>query len=230
MRKIVWGCTAAAVVAVGVGSLTVDYACDHPNSWMGRCFAYAHDLVIIEAHTLRATRQTADVAFRGVQGLMGTAGPGAVWDKHDTCPAHDGPPAACPGPMHAAILPGGVIIHEDEGDGALPAAAMPPVPDLVGGFPVLGGVEECEEAPMPRAEEDAAKMPPVDGDGGRATPNAAPMPACPQEVNRPSHRIEGQPVFPKMQRDGGERPRHPDVDTLEIRPTDLWFFDFIGPF
>jgi hypothetical protein len=35
---------------------------------------------------------------------------------------------------------------------------------------------------------------------------------------------------PKLRRDGGEKAKHPDVDTMEIRPSDLWFLDFIGPF
>jgi hypothetical protein len=65
------------------------------------------------------------------------------------------------------------------------------------------GGEECEPAVMPAVPEDAAKMPLCE---------------------------ENEPIVPKMDRDSGEKPAHPDVDTMEVRPGDLLFFDFMGPF
>ncbi len=211
MRKIWWGCAAAGAAAVGVGCLAVQYACDHPNSWAGHGFTGIQAAVLTEADTLRATRQTAEVALRSAQGFLGTAGPATVWDKPDSCPVSESTPAACPGRMHAAILPGSVVIQDEEADGVLPLQAMPAVPDVAAGMPLSGSIEECNEAPMPRVEDEAAKMP-----------------ACPEDGDGPFSWVKSS--LPMMPRDGGERPRQRKADTLEIRPGDLLFLDWIGPF
>jgi hypothetical protein len=81
---------------------------------------------------------------------------------------------------------------------------------------------------MPAVPEDAAKMPGCDDDCCRPRPKkdaapAAPMPGCRDE--------KCEPAWPKMDRDGGTKPPHPDVDTMEVRPGDLlWLFDFTWPF
>jgi hypothetical protein len=228
MHKVLWGCAAAAVAAVGVGCLTVDYACDHPDSWLGRCFVAAQRGVAAEAHTLAVTRHTAEIAFRGVPDLLGTAGPVPVCPESERCPAHE--PAAVEDAfaMEPAVLPGGIVMHEEEG--ALPAKPLPPVRELIDGLPAPGGAEESEEAPMPRAEDDTAKMPRVEDDLCPPSHEHHGMPHTIKGREAPAGNEECEPALPKMRRDGGETPHHPDVDTMEVRPSDLWFFDFTVPF
>jgi len=290
MRKTLWACGAAAVLGAAVNYLVIDYACDHPNSWLGRCFFKAHEAALTQVRAVAATSQAAEFAFHGIQGLFGK-GTGAVCEEGDKCPAHPAheEPAAGEGcPMKPAVLPGGVVMHEDEG--VRPAQPMPPVRDLVGEPRLFGAAEDCEELLMPPVPEDAAKMPRVekseeaglrpvtnhscanDGSDGPLGPTprdwngdnmqmrgfsgepSAAMPGCKDEETHAqscpcphhccpahtTHKIEGkgsaggseecEPVFPKMQRDGGETPKHPDVDTMEVRPSDLWFLDLTGPF
>ncbi|HKI37626.1 MAG TPA: hypothetical protein VKA46_37565, partial [Gemmataceae bacterium] len=85
--------------------------------------------------------------------------------------------------------------------------------------------------------EPSAAMPGCKDEETHAQSCPCPHHCCPAHT---THKIEGkgsaggseecEPVFPKMQRDGGETPKHPDVDTMEVRPSDLWFLDLTGPF
>jgi hypothetical protein len=208
MRKKVWGCAVAAAFAALTTSLAIDYACGHPDSWLGRCFFTAQKVAVTESHVMHAARPTAEFAFRGLQGLLGQ-GTGAVCEDGDNCPA---PPAEEECPMPPAVLPGAVVLHL-EGD-VLPEKPMPPVRE--------GAVEECEEVVMPPAEDGAAKMPRADDDC---------CCAAPQCKGRHGHCCTPQcKGWPNLQQDGGEKPRHPEVDTMEVRPSDLWFLDLTGPF
>lgn len=188
MRKTLWGCAAAAVVALGVGLLAWDYGRDHPGSWLGRGVVHAEKAAATPAKTLQVGRSTAELAFSGMKGLLGP-GTDAPYQEEGKGPNEE----VCP--VEPAVLPGAVVMCGGDEDG-LATEPMPPVHDL-------GAGEECEPAVMPAVPEDAAKMP-----------------AC----------EENEPVVPQMDRDGGEKPAHPDVDTMEVRPSDLWFLDFTGPF
>jgi hypothetical protein len=135
-------------------------------------------------------------------GVKGLLGPGTDAPCRGECKgqAED----VCP--VEPAVLPGAVVMCGDDEDGQT-RDAMPPVHDLT-----VGG-EECEPALMPAVPDEAAKMPRCEDDG--------PRPQAP---------TGGEPVFPRMDRDGGEKPAHPDVDPMEIWPGDLLFLDLIGPF
>lgn len=264
MRKKLWGCAAAAVAAAGVSCLTAYYAWEHPNSWLGRCLFTAHHVATSEAVAVTTPGNVARVAFHGMQGLLGTVAPAAAaaCEEAGPCGDHAAPAAEDVEVMEPAVLPGVVVIPEDD---VLPARPLPPVHDLVGALPDLGGAEEGEEFPMPRAEDGAAKMPlvpaedddccrpavkksgPEKGDPG-VMPGCKEADRCPDASGCPhpgggrcvprtikgreghSGNEECEPVFPKMRRDGGEKPTHPDVDTMEVRPSDLWFLNFMGPF
>ncbi len=237
MGKMLWGC-AAALAALGAGYLAWDYACDHPESWLGRGACNAEKVAATQVKTIEASQRTAELAFQGMQGLFGQR-TGAPCPDDGQCPAAQAQPALdeCPPP---AVLPGAVVMDEDED--VLPEKPMPPVVELSSG-------QEFEEATMPAVPEDAAKMPRCDEDRCRPQPGkdggtTAVMPGCRDEDSGSPHfaphPIEGrqfqpgseesEPVFPKMDWDGGEQPLHPDVDTMEVRPGDLWFLDFTGPF
>jgi hypothetical protein len=240
MRKLVWGCFTAALAVLGFSLWAFDYATGHPDSWLGRCCYGAHHVAVAEVKTAQATRRTAQVVLSGMQGLMGQAA-GAVCGHDQPCPAHaEAAGEECN--LEPAVLPGAVVMPEDE---EMPAAQpLPPVHDLVGGQPWHGGAEECEEAPMPRAEEEAVKMPLVEEEFGVSCgpqPPASMHGPCPHADHDAVHKeIKGrdfqsgseecEPLMPKVRPDGGEAPRHPDVDTMEVRPGDLRFRDFTGPF
>jgi hypothetical protein len=239
MRKKLWGCAVAAALAALGGGLAVDYACDHPDSWLGRCLFTAQDVAVVPVQTLRSATRPAELVLSGMQGLLGR-GAGAVCEDAGPCPAPEAAADECPPP---AVLPGGVAMHEDEG--VLPEQPMPPVRDLVGGLPVASGAEDCEDVPMPRVEDDAPRMPRAeDRDEDYSCPEKKSGPESPGPAVAPARKDgdtspspakhcggEGcQSVSPKLRRDGGEAPRHPDVDTMEIRPSDLWFLDYTGPF
>lgn len=238
MQKLLWGCAAAALATLGVGYMGWDYATSHPNSWLGRGVINAGKVAATQVKTIETSRHTAELTFKGVQGLLGhtTAAPAQDDCK---CPA----PVECP--MEPAVLPGAVAMQDEEI--VRPSQPMPPVHDIVGGNFVVGDGLECEEATMPAVEEEAAKMPPCEEDCCRLHPKkdgkpTAVMPGCHDADTVTPHvdhhsvpqvhsdSEESEPVFPKMDRDGGEKPVHPDVDTMEIRPGDLWFLDFTGPF
>jgi hypothetical protein len=261
MRKKVWGCAvASAVLAVG-GGLAVDYACYHPDSWVGRCFFTAQDVAVAQVRTMQSTQSTAEFAFRGMQGLLGQ-GSGAACE-HEKYPVSREAMAEADCHVDPAVLPGSAVVLED---GAVVAAEpMPPVRDIVEGLPAVGSFEESEDVLMPAVEDDSARMPRVDDPAsgkhqssqtstnsvgtrpaccepkcatGQQPSAPAMMPACddhpvPHHRKTKEHRAAGEesePLLPKMRLDGGEKPRHFDIDTLEIRPGDLWFFDFTGPF
>jgi hypothetical protein len=239
MRKELWGCAAAALAAAGVSGLVAFYAWEHPDSWLGRCAAAAHRVVRVEAAVVGSAGNPAGLAVRGMQGLVGTvAAPQAVREEAAPCPGHVAPPDEELDVMPPAVLPGVVAIPADD---VLPARPMPAVHDFVGGLPVMCEPEECDEFPMPRAEDDAARMPPVP-DGAAKCDTPPEQPACPHLSGRicvprtikgregHSGNEECEPIFPQLQRDDGEHPKHPEVDTMEVRPSDLWFFDFMGPF
>jgi hypothetical protein len=208
MRKTLWGCAAAAVAALGAGFLAWDYGCDHPGSWLGRGVVHAEKAAETQVRTMEVGRRSVELAFTGMQGLLGQ-GTGAPCQEECKGPAEDA------GRVEPAVLPGAVVMCGDD-ESEFPQEPLPKVHDLS-----VGG-EECEPAQMPAVPEEAAKMPPCDDDGRRPQPTAKPK--------SPSGGAEGEPVFPKMDRDGGEAPAHPDVDTMEVRPGDLWFLDFSGPF
>jgi hypothetical protein len=213
MRKKVWGCAVAAVIAMLGGGLAINYACDHPDSWLGRCLFNAPTVAANQFQSLGVTGHAAKLAFQSVQGLLGQGG-GVVCPDGDQCP---GPRCPDEVPMEPAVLPGGVAMHEEQG--ALPAAPMPPVHDFIGGLPAGGGTEESEEGSMPRAEDDAVKMPRVE--------------ECEEDCCHAGTKANGEkcePVVPKLKHRFERKPKHPDVDTMEIRPSDLWFLDFTGPF
>jgi hypothetical protein len=149
-KKKIWGCAVAAALATLGGGLAVDYACEHPESWLGRCFTNAQDVAVYQVKAQALTGHTAGLAFEGVRGFLGQ-GTGAVCDDGAGCAGHEAPAADEGCAMQPAVLPGGVVMHEDPD--ALPAQPLPPVQDLI------GGSEPTECMPMPRAEDDAAKMP-----------------------------------------------------------------------
>jgi hypothetical protein len=250
MRKTLWACAASVVVGAVFNILIVEYACDHPNSWLGRCFFTAHRVAVSQVKAVAATSRAAELTFHGMQGLF-NKGTGGVCDDGGKCPVHDEPVAEAEPPMEPAVLPGGVVLPEDEA--GPPAEPMPPVHDLIGERPLFGGIEDCEEFVMPRAGDDAVPMPFVEeGPKSESRPAtkdhseaSSVMPGCQAEdahTHRKHHSHkeppkaspggseECEPVFPQMQRDGGETPKHPDVDTMEVRPSDLRFFDYTGPF
>jgi hypothetical protein len=211
MRKTLWGCAAAALAVLGAGLLAWDYACDHPDSWLGRGFHHAEHAAATQVKTMEVGRHTAELALTSMQGLLGQGTATPCPDEgqaEDVCHAE---PAVLPGPV--------VMCGEDD---ETPREPMPPVHDLVGGRPGVG--EECELVKMPPAPEDAAKMPPCDADGCRpqSKKGTAPEPVMPG--------CHDEPACPKMDRDGGEKPAHPDVDTTEVRPGELWFIDLTDPF
>lgn len=206
------------LAAVGVGYLAWDAALHHPDSWLGRGVNNAQKVAASQARTMEMGRRTAELAVTSMKGLLSQK---TVSCKEE-CPAPE--EDACP--VAPAVLPGAVVMREDEVD--LPVQAMPPVHEFVVG-------EECEEAAMPAVPEEAVKMPGCEDDCCRPQPEAVPapqavMPGCGD--GNPVHPMseESEPVFPKMDYDGGEKPAHPDVDTMEIRPSDLWFLDYTGPF
>ncbi len=163
MRKLLWGCGAAAVAALLLGYMAYEYAQEHPNSWLGRWLVTAHHVAATEVHAVRATRQTAEVALHTAEGLLHN---GTACEDSGTCRMQEAAPSeeACPGPP--AVLPGGVVMHED---GALPAQPMPPVRDVIGSLPFFGSADEVEETRMPAVEDGSPKMPhvPEDGVGGQ---------------------------------------------------------------
>jgi hypothetical protein len=167
MRKLLWGCGAAAVAALLLGYMAYEYAHDHPNSWLGRWLVTAHHVAATEAHAVRATRQTAEVALHTAEAVLHN---GTACEDGGNCPAQEAPAPeeACPVPP--AVLPGGVVMHED---GTLPAQPMPPVRDVIGALPFLGSADEFQEARMPAVEDGATKMPrvPEDSAGGRPKVN-----------------------------------------------------------
>jgi hypothetical protein len=236
LRKLWCFAATAALVGAGIVHLTANYADKHPNSWPDRCLVSAYHVATFDATTVETTRHTAVFALRGLHGLWGTAGPGAVCEEANRCVAEHEQPAQEAAVCEPAILPGG-FIHEEECDQLPLPRAMPPVPDLVNGQPA-GGAEECEGIPMPRVEDEAAKMPPAEVEslplpGHSVCPHHGGCPCMPSHTKghqAPGGTEECEPVVPKLRRDGGERAKHPDVDTMEIRPSDLWFLDFIGPF
>ncbi|HZT79192.1 MAG TPA: hypothetical protein VFA26_03155 [Gemmataceae bacterium] len=234
MRKKLWGCAVAAALAALGGGLAVDYACDHPDSWPGRWLFTARATAVSRVTTLEAAARPAEVVRRGMQVLLGP-GTSAACEGAGGCAAPKAGAVADECPAAPAVLPGGVVMHEDAGQ--LPAQPMPPVHDFVGGLPAAGDGEECDEAPMPRAEDDAPKMPRAEeSDEDCHCPHASrkadakPAPDTTREKMERSGAEECEPVSPKLRRDGGEAPRHPDVDTMEARPSDLRFLDFTGPF
>jgi hypothetical protein len=218
MRKMLWGCAAAGLAALGVGYLTWEYVCDHPGSWLGRSVRHAERAAATQARSMEVGRRTAEFAFTGMKGLLGqeTAAPGP---DEPQAPAED----ACP--VEPAVLPGAVVMCGEESE--FPQEPMAPVHDLVGGRPGAG--QECEEAArMPAVPEDAARMPACDDDGYRPAPKKG---AGPAEVMPGCHDEKGEPAWPKMDRDGGTKPANPGADTMEVRPGDLlWLFDITWPF
>src|SRR5581483_6534316 len=109
MRKLLWGCGAAAVAALLLGYMAYEYAQDHPNSWLGRWLVTAHHVAATEARAVRTTRQTAEVALHTAEGLLHNSAP---CEDSRNCRTQEAPAPeeACPGPP--AVLPGGVVIHE----------------------------------------------------------------------------------------------------------------------
>jgi hypothetical protein len=216
MRKMLWGAAAVVVVALGVGYQVLEYAHDHPTSWFGRCLVGARHAAASEAHAIRSAERTTEVGLRAVTGLLGAGGEGG-----DPCDAHAAPAADEGCEAEPAVLPGGVVIHEEDG---LPAEPMPPVHDVVGVLPFLGA-EDSEDVPMPRVPDDAPKMPPVPGDDGPREPRPGTMPRC----DRDAAGSLGAWFF-GVPRAGSDPPRPPRVNTLEIRPSDVRSLDPRVPF
>ncbi len=204
MRKLLWGCAAAALVAVAAGAVTWDYACHHRDSWLGHGVVTAEKAAVTQVKTMDAGRRSAEVAFAGMKGLLTPR-------SEQPAPAED----VCP--VAPAVLPGAVALHED--GAALAREPMPPVREFA------GAAEECEAA-MPAVPDDAARMPACDDDGCRPQPKGHDAPPA---VMPPCHE-ESEPTVPNMDGDGGMKPAHPDVDTMEARPGDLHFLDFRVPF
>jgi hypothetical protein len=242
-KRLLWACVGLVAGVAGVGCWVGDYACAHPDSWLGRCLLATHELALSQGGgvALEVSGKVAESAARGVHHVW-HGGPGAACDEGNGCPKADAPPAEEPVEMAPAVLPGG-FVHEEEPGDMLPAEPMPPVRDLLGGLPWIGAVEDSEPAAMPPAEEDAPRMPRAEEAGCREETGTQPEPVpapheevcpCPPRTIKgrptPGGNEECEPVLPKMQRDGGEKPTHPDVDTMEVRPSDLRFSDLTGPF
>jgi hypothetical protein len=180
---------------------------------------------------------------------------------HEECFAEAVPHAqvVCVGPdvveVAPALLPGGIVVggHEEFG-GELGAPPLPPVPDFVGVTPLPGGLEEATMPPVPADEPEPIGMPRVEDeeeDCCRQEKPATAPPTCPETHhgcpylwNRnhpcPPRTIKGREGHPgteecepqmRMPHDP-ENPRHPEVDTMEFRPSDLGFnrIDLRGPF
>lgn len=159
MRKMLWGCAAFALVAVLVsGYVAVEYAHCHPTSWVGRCLVPGYPAAAPDVAEEPSTPLTTEAAFRSADAA---AGNGAVYEGGDDGATHEAPAVKAISPMLPAVLPGEVVMHQDD---APPAQPMPPVRDIVGVLPFLGAADDGEDARMPAVEDDSPKMPPVPGD------------------------------------------------------------------
>jgi hypothetical protein len=161
MRKKIWSCAISTAVAGVTCGLALDYAYDHPQSWLGCHLFNAPNVAVLEAKGFVVTSQTAGLTFQGVRGLLGQPTAGVS----DCAPPDTTAAAECP--TEPAVLPGAISMHEDAG--ARPAQPMPPIHDLVGDQAPAGGGEECEPAPMPRAHDDGERMPRADDLGAMPT-------------------------------------------------------------
>lgn len=232
MRKILWGCAALAITAVGGIYFGADWAARHPDTWMGRLFLTKEQLGQANLAQARNPRVTqAGLVLKAHDSVKHT-----LESQEPPVPsktAHVDPPPA--------LLPGPIVIKGTE-DGEIPdsvdpcpsrvftyyeggifakQAPMPPVRDLIGIKPGPGNAEagEMEDSVMPRAEDDlVAPMPYAEELGSARRLDKA-------GLKEPAHK--GQ----SMKRDGEERTRHPSVDTTEFRPSDGRFTkDLRGPF
>src|SRR5262245_41072838 len=103
MRKTLWGCAAVALAALGAGFLAWDYACDNPGSWLGREVGDAEKAAATQVKSLEVGRRTAELAFTGIQGLLGQ-GTGAPCREECEGRAEE----VCP--VEPAVLPGAVVM------------------------------------------------------------------------------------------------------------------------
>jgi hypothetical protein len=178
MRKMLWGCAAAAVVAVLVaGYVAVEYAHDHPTTWVGRCLVPGYPAAAPEVEEVPSTPQTTEAAFHSADAAPETGG---VCEGGDGGASHETRAAEDICPIAPAVLPGEVVMHEDAD---LPARPMPPVRDIVGVLPFLGAADDSEDSRMPAVEDDAPKMPRVPGDDDGDQP---PHPKVNKVLIRPS--------------------------------------------
>jgi hypothetical protein len=154
MRYLLWTGVAVALMLAGVGYAAVRYVSNHPRSWVAKCVATTHPIAASALRSGCTVRQEA-----GPPACDVPAGP--------TCDS----PSPCHGPMMSeegdvvvspALLPGGLVMCEEPDASELPAEPMPPVRDIVGALPWLALGEDPTDVPMPRVEDDSAKMPRVE--------------------------------------------------------------------
>jgi hypothetical protein len=236
MRKKLWACAVAvAIVAVG-GGVAVDYAWEHPNSLLGHCLFNSHTVAGFPVVPMNVASKAGVVAYNGVRGLSSQETT-ATWDHDPNRPPYMGTCEESEA-TEPALLPGAVVLSVEQ-DG-LPAEAMPPVHDAVS---VRGRAEACEDVLMPAVEDDTAVMPYVEDEFLPETyvPPQGYENLYPEWQGQkmqmrgsssdetPAADDDCKKLFQNIECDG-EKAKHHDIDTMEARPSDLWFLDFIGPF
>jgi hypothetical protein len=161
MRKVLWGCAAVAVTAAGIGYVAVQYAWDHPASWLGRGLITADYLVASRFVAAQAPAEACEPPACCTETVPATPTHAPACEESSTC--HTSLKAdeeGCAVPI--AVLPGGLVMCEEPDEAALPAVPMPPVRDAVGSLPWLGPVEDSADVLMPPVEADRPPMPRVE--------------------------------------------------------------------
>ena len=200
MRTQLWKFAVAAAVLAIIGSLAVDYAWEHPRSFLGRCLFTAPTVAGFPMGPVTVSGKIATMTCNSVRGLMDTRTT-ATWDHNPNHPPQ-APPCEDGAVTQPTLLPGAVVLRVERD--SLPVEAMPPVHDAVS---ARGVAEACEDVQMPLVEDVTAVMPSVEEDTVE--------PFLAETYIPPS---------------GEGYTKHPDIDTMEARPSDLWFLDFVGPF
>ncbi len=155
MRKLLWACVALLLMLAGVGYAAVRYVCDHPNAVLRRCLAVTEHVVASGPTAVPAPSQEAAPRQSCVE-------ESPACESSSACPPEMMAEEDGGAMMPPALLPGGLVMCEEPDASELPVQPMPPVRDVVGALPWLQIGDDAADVLMPRVEEDAPKMPPVE--------------------------------------------------------------------